>query len=122
MKVRPVAVVMSGAADDISCVVFHGECPGLGATLCGDELFVVVVFVFVAAAVVVARTECCVLFRSRHVVMITSGSPIGGEVSMGGGYLPHIINCSLVVLHYTVPVTSLDAKQTALTPATQAIV
>jgi hypothetical protein len=32
MKVRPVAVVMSGAADDVSCVVFHYECPGLRAT------------------------------------------------------------------------------------------
>jgi hypothetical protein len=34
---------------------------------------------------------------------------------MGGGYLPHIINCSLVVLHYTVPVTALDTEQTMLT-------
>jgi hypothetical protein len=55
---------MSGTAADVSCVVFHDECPGLGATLCGDELFVVVV------------------------VEITSMSPIWVEVSMGG-YLPH---------------------------------
>jgi hypothetical protein len=33
---------------------------------------------------------------------------------MGGGYLPHIINCSLIVLHCTVPETALDTKQTAL--------
>jgi hypothetical protein len=37
-----------------------------------------------------------------------------GEVSMGGRYLPHIINCSLVVLHCTVPVTTLDTKQLEL--------
>jgi hypothetical protein len=33
----------------------------------------------------------------------------------GCGYLPHIVNCSLVVLHCAVPVTALDTKQTALT-------
>jgi hypothetical protein len=42
--------------------------------LCGGELFVVAVVS--AAAVVVARTECCVLFISRHAVLITSRSPI----------------------------------------------
>jgi hypothetical protein len=43
--------------------------------LCGSELFVVV-----AVAFAVARTED----GSHHVIVITSGSPIWGEVSMSG--------------------------------------
>jgi hypothetical protein len=58
---------MSGAADDVSCVVIHDECPGLGATLCGSELFVVV---FLLLLLLLLR------------VQITSMSPIWGEVSM----------------------------------------
>jgi hypothetical protein len=40
---------------------------------------------------------------------------VWGEVSMGGGYLPHIVNCSLVVftLHAAVPVTALNTKEFA---------
>jgi hypothetical protein len=39
---------------------------------------------------------------------------MGGGID-GCGYFPHIVNCSLVVLHCTVPVTALDTKQTVLT-------
>jgi hypothetical protein len=37
LKVWPVAVVMSGDAADVSCVVFHDECPGLGASSSYDQ-------------------------------------------------------------------------------------
>jgi hypothetical protein len=47
--------------------------------------------------------------RKKHFINVW------GEVSMGGGTPPHIINCSLVVLHCTVPVTAVDTKLTALT-------
>jgi hypothetical protein len=91
LKVRPVAVVMAGDTVDVSCVVFHDECPGLGAMLCGSELFVVIV------VVVVVRSEGC-MFRSRR------GDHVGvtnmGEVLMGG-YLPHIVNSYFVALHCT---------------------
>jgi hypothetical protein len=56
---------MSGDAVDVSCVVFHDECSGLGATLCGGELFAVVVAVVVVVVVVVVQSESCV-FRSRR--------------------------------------------------------
>jgi hypothetical protein len=57
---------MSGAAVDVSCVIFHEKCPGLGATLYGGELFVVVVVVVAvfAAVVIIVRSEGCVLFTS----------------------------------------------------------
>jgi hypothetical protein len=79
MKVRPVTVVMSGAADDVSCVVFHDECPGLGAMLCGVEVVVAVA----------ARTEGCVLFqitsRRRDQVDVTN---MGGGISGGADTSP----------------------------------
>jgi hypothetical protein len=78
MKVRPVTVVMSGAADDVSCVVFHDECPGLGAKLCGVELVVAVV----------ARTENCShhVDQKLRVVSITSRRRDHvGVTNMGGG-------------------------------------
>jgi hypothetical protein len=79
---------MSGAAADVSCVIFHDECPGLSATLCGGELFVVVV----------ARTEGCVLFTSRCRVHV-------GVTNMGGGIdaadtSPTSLIVNFVVLHY----------------------
>jgi hypothetical protein len=43
-------------------------------------------------------------------------SIMGGGID-GSGYLPHIVNSSLVVLHCTVFETALDTKQTALTNA-----
>jgi hypothetical protein len=43
-----------GDAVDVNCVIFHDECPGLGATLCGSELFVVVVVVVVVVVAAAA--------------------------------------------------------------------
>jgi hypothetical protein len=81
--------VISGAAVEVSCIVFHDECPGLGATLCSSELFVVVIVV----VVVVVRSEGCVLFTSRRHDYV--GVTNMGEVSMSG-YLPHIVNSYFV--------------------------
>jgi hypothetical protein len=74
LKVRPVAVVMSDDGVDVSCVVFHDECPGQGATLCCGELLLLLLS---SSSSYDQKVAC-----SDHVEVTNMG---GGGKSMCGG-------------------------------------